>query len=391
MEQKRKISVRKVMQALVTLVVTVACIVAITSATRVHNDRKVKDLDVRITNPKYEFIDEQEVKQILLNKNHLDIEQTDMKALDINRLEKVINTNPWVADAEVYIDNNKVLHADVTQRVPVVRIFDQSGNSYYLDNTLKAMPLSAKYIHYTTVVTNVPVLKEDSMSRDLKGQILAMVRHIESDTFWNAQISQVIVTNDRTFELVPVLGKQQIVFGDTANMGKKFDNLFAFYKKVLNRVGWDKYDVLDVRFNGQVVASPALAWKMPKDKMMSNMNWVKAIIDGGAKDSAKATVTTMPVASAAPVKPVAPVAAAPAKVVKPEPAAKKPEPKPKPKAATAATPVKKTEKKTDTITKKDIQAKPAVKDKKPADAGKQKSEKAATPKYMYQGTTDNNQ
>jgi cell division protein FtsQ len=147
---------------------------------------------------------------------------------------------------------------------------------------MKAMPLSEKYIHYTTIVTNVPVLKDDSIGNALKAQIAALVTRIDKDSFWRAQISQVIVTNDRTFELVPVLGSQRIIVGDTSRLDEKFDNLLSFYKKVLNRIGWEKYQTLDLRYAGQVVALPALPWKAPVNNAIGGMNWVKTVI---GKDS----------------------------------------------------------------------------------------------------------
>jgi cell division protein FtsQ len=201
----------------------------------------------------------------------------------VHQLESVLDANPWVADAQVYVDAQQKLHVWITQRVPVARLFEQNGNSYYLDQTLKAMPLSSKYSHYTTVVTNVPVLKDDSLSNVLKAQLVSLVKFIDKDSFWNAQVSQVIMTDDKKFELVPVLGNHRILFGDTTLMDDKFSNLFSFYKKVLNRIGWDKYETLDVRYAGQVVASPALEWKKPADKMMSNMDWVKSIIGNEEK------------------------------------------------------------------------------------------------------------
>jgi cell division protein FtsQ len=120
------------------------------------------------------------------------------------------------------------------------------------------------------------------MDNAMKAQIVALVKYVENSDFWRAQISQIIVTDDRMFEVVPVLGKQKILIGDTSRLDEKFDNLYAFYKKVLNRIGWEKYEVLDVRYAGQVVAAPALPWKPPIDNAMSNMNWVKSII---GKDS----------------------------------------------------------------------------------------------------------
>jgi cell division protein FtsQ len=221
-----------------------------------------------------------------------------------------------VANAQVYTDNARTLHVQITQRVPVARIFDQAGNSYYLDNTLKSMPLSDRYVHYTTVVTNVPVFTSDSMDMVFKAKVVALVRYIDRDSFWNAQVSQIMVTDSMDFELMPVLGNHKIVFGDTTQMQDKFKNLFAFYKKVLNRVGWDKYEVLDVRYEKQVVASPALQWKVPVDKAAVNMSWVKSIIDNDTNDVAQPDMSTAPVtnnvtiinASSVPLKIAEPVA-----------------------------------------------------------------------------------
>jgi cell division protein FtsQ len=282
MSETRKISVRKIMQLLVTVTVTGTCLFALLSAASLERNEKIKDIKINIKNAQYGFVDKNEIEGFLAANNDGDILNTTIARLNENKIEKTVVTNPWVADAQVYVDNDKVVHINLSQRVPVARLFDQAGNSYYLDHTMKAMPLSSKYIHYTTIVTNVPVLKDDSMGNALKAQIAALVTRIDKDSFWRAQISQVIVTNDRTFEIVPVLGSQKIIVGDTSRLDEKFDNLLAFYKKVLNCIGWEKYQTLDLRYAGQVVALPALPWKAPVNNAIGGMNWVKTVI---GKDS----------------------------------------------------------------------------------------------------------
>ncbi len=145
------------------------------------------------------------------------------------------------------------------------------------------MPLSGNNIYYTSVITNVPELKTDSQSLVLKKQMISLVRKIQADTFWNTQVSQVVVDSAGMFELVPVLGDQRIIFGDVSNMNEKFNNLFAFYKNVLNHIGWDKYETLDLRFKDQVIASPSLPYKGPVDKAVVNMNWINSIVESEAK------------------------------------------------------------------------------------------------------------
>ena len=201
-----------------------------------------------------------------------------LDSLDIKSVEQAVYRNPWVADAQVYVDNQRAMHINLVQRVPVARVFLESGESYYLDASLKLLPLSELFTYYTVIVTNVPVTKDDSVNKRLYASLVRLVRHIEGDSFWNAQIAQIIVTPEREFELVPVLGKHKILFGDTSRMEQKFRHLFAFYKNVLNRIGWEKYELVDLRYRNQLVASPALPWKPASKNGISNMDWLKSIM-----------------------------------------------------------------------------------------------------------------
>lgn len=310
MKEKRKISVRKILQLVLTAVVATCCIIAMVSASSIEGERTLKSLPlVHIKNDrKYHFIEEQKIMNLAIYDRNVDILHTPVAKLDVLGIEQAIKADAWVADAQVFIDIDRIMHLYVTQRVPVARIFNQEGNSYYIDSTLHTMPLSDNYTYYTMVVTNAPSLGNDSASISLKKQIVQLVRKIHTDSFWNVQISQVVIDSVGMFELIPVLGNQRILFGDTSNMNEKFGNLMAFYRNVLNRIGWDKYETLDVRFKNQVVAAPSLPYKAPVDKAIASMNWITSIEKTEAqKDSLKA-LEAQAVAIArvnAPLKPVA--------------------------------------------------------------------------------------
>jgi cell division protein FtsQ len=285
-EKKRRISGRKVLQALVTLVVTTGCTVAILGASGIHETRTVQRMDVHIDNKRScGFLDEPQVRDMLVGSRHIRLEQTPMSMLDLRSMESILLANPWVADAEVYVDNARVLHVHVRQRVPAYRVFDKEGNSYYVDDQVSVLPLSEYYTHYAPVVTNVPVLRDDSAGHALRAQIYHVVSAISRDTFWRAQVTEIKLADDTTFELVPVLGAHRILLGDTSRVEQKLNNVFAFYRQVLNRIGWDKYQVINAAYRDQVVASPSLPWKAPKDKALSNMNWVKSIMGSAPPDN----------------------------------------------------------------------------------------------------------
>jgi cell division protein FtsQ len=284
MATKRKISIRKVLQVFTTLVVTVSCVIAISSAAKIEGAKYLDRVEVHINSgKKYHFIEAEQILNETINNRNIDVMHIPVNKLDIQSMEQVLRADPWVADASLYVDAARVLHISVTQRIPVVRLFQQNGTSCYMDNTYSLMPIAPNSVFYTSVVTNVPVLSNDSLSKSMKQQIAMLAHAIQADTFWNAQVSQIIVDSDRTFELMPVLGQQRIIFGDTSRMKEKFSNLYSFYINVLNRVGWDKYETLDVRFKGQVVASPSLPYKGPVDKATASMNWVNSIVQTEAR------------------------------------------------------------------------------------------------------------
>jgi len=293
MTQKRKISTRKVMRAIVSLVLIICCVTALSSASKISKELRVKKVEIEILNDeKIHFLDEAKVMQIMRGKDSIQITQQLLREIDVRKMESLINSTPWVKDAQVYIDNLHNLHVLVMQRMPIARVFDVAGNSYYIDSNNKMLPLSADYVHYTPVITDVPVFKNDSLRTALKWEMIYVVNKIAAHPFWSSQVSHCSIDSEFNVVLHPVLGNQKVIVGDTSNFDLKLNELFAFYKSISNRIGWDKYEVLDLRFKNQVVASPALPWKGPVDKAVLNMNWARSMADSSLKQKKVAQVLT---------------------------------------------------------------------------------------------------
>lgn len=390
------------LQTLLTIVVGTGCIIAMVSASRLESEKKLsRPPVVRIKNDRrYQRDEQMKIMNIGIYKRNVDLANTPVGRIDIRGIENAIMSDPWVADAEVYIDIDRVMHIEVTQRVPVARLFFRDGTSRYIDSTMHIMPLKENYVYYTSVVTNVPKLGSDSADLALRTRIVKLATTLRQDSFWSAQIAQIAVDSDNGFELVPVLGSHRILFGDTSGTQEKLYNLMAFYLNVLNKIGWDKYEVLDLRFNKQVVASPALPYAGPVDKAVEKMNWITSIeVTEHQKQHADSVrvhasaarhrrdVSLAPRSAAGKaVKPVAKQPAhaatklAPAKV----PAAKKPATK-KPAAKAAA---KSAAKSVTSAAKKAkaVNTKVPVKTSAGKNDGKQQSKKDKKAKYLYPET-----
>ncbi|MES2479662.1 MAG: hypothetical protein V4561_11285 [Bacteroidota bacterium] len=296
MSEKRKISTRKIVQTLVTLVLLCCCIFVMLSASKIQEDKKIKGIIIKIKNEDYcQFVSKDEIKKTLFERRHIEPKKLTIGKIDLKKMENILSTNPWIETAQVFVDNNKNLNIQVIQRIPQLRVFDRIGNSYYIDSSRQILPISDHYTHYEVLFVNVPEIKNDSIGNELKSKMLSIAGVIKKDSFWQAQTSEVVVNAENDFDIIPVLGNHKILLGNAENLKVKLENIFAFYQNILNKVGWERYQVIDARYNNQIVASPSLPWKAPVDRALTNMNWVKTIVgdvakaENGVKPLAQAT------------------------------------------------------------------------------------------------------
>lgn len=284
MDKKRKISVRKIIQTLLTLVLVGGSVFVMMSAAKIQNKKSLSGLKIVIVNEDYcHFVSKEQIKKALFEQRHLSVNTMNLGQVDLKKMESILMNNPWVENAQIFVDNQKQLNIHVTQRKPQLRVFDQIGNTYYIDAAKQILPISENYTHYELLFVNVPVVKEDSIGNELKNKMINLAQYIKKDSFWQAQTAHVLVNNANDFQIVPVIGNHKILLGNTDDIDKKLENVFAFYKNVLTKIGWEKYEIIDARFNNQIVASPSLPWKAPVDRALTNINWVKSIVGDETK------------------------------------------------------------------------------------------------------------
>jgi cell division protein FtsQ len=51
------------------------------------------------------------------------------------------------------------------------------------------------------------------------------------------------------------MGQHKIVIGKSSDLKKKITKLKAFYKHGLEEIGWDKYKILNLKYENQVVCT----------------------------------------------------------------------------------------------------------------------------------------
>ena len=236
-----------------------------------------RDYVINIKGPQNNlFIDEKDVTQLLMKATNGKVKGQAIVSFNLRQLEQILKANVWIKDAELYFDNHDVLHISVTEREPIARIFTGKGKSFYIDSMMKQIPLSEKITARVPVFTNFPDKvrlsdKDSSILNDIK----KTASFILNDPFWMAQVEQIDISDCGfkcwSFEMTPTIGNHVVKLGNGDEIERKFHRLLVFYQQVMNKTGFNKYDVVDVQFEGQVIGSKNQRTKVDSLQMEKNI------------------------------------------------------------------------------------------------------------------------
>lgn len=179
------------------------------------------------------------------------------KTIDLARIESLLEKNPFVKDAEVFIDSRNELGIKILQRKPIVRVISNRGEQYYLDEDGNKLPLSKHFaVNIVTATGEYPPFSPEFLTENnALHDLFNLCTELEKDPFLKSMIVQVHVNVKKEFTLVPLIGDQKIIFGEFDDSMKKWKKLKVFYKEAMPFVGWRKYRNLDLRFRNQIVCN----------------------------------------------------------------------------------------------------------------------------------------
>lgn len=227
------------------------------------------NINIQNTNEN-QFIDEDDIKNFF-NERRDAILNTELKDIDVNGLEKALNTHPAIENADLSVDVNGDVKINVKARTPLVRVINMDGESYYIDTQTKLMPLSDKYTARVLVVNGfvcepfarrsiftVKQIESNEMLKELSmlDEIYEMANYIAKDSILNDLIHQISINKEKEFELFPSIGNHKIEFGEATNIAEKFEKLKMFYTDGLNKTdNWNKYSIINLKYKDQVVCT----------------------------------------------------------------------------------------------------------------------------------------
>jgi cell division protein FtsQ len=210
-----------------------------------NSSRRIDKIAIEFKGDDNLFITRDNVSKLLIQ-NEQPVTSIAKEVLVLNSLENTLNLNPMIKEAQVFVDVEGTLTAQVEQKKPIARVY--TNVSYYIDDQGSYMPLSANYSARVPLVTG-------SIDKKQLQSVYKIAHKVQADEFLRKHVVE--IQQDKNKQLQLKLRGQifTVRLGNLEQLDKKINNLKAFYKKALKDNTLQDYQIVDLKFDNQVICT----------------------------------------------------------------------------------------------------------------------------------------
>lgn len=252
---KIKFSIRKEIRIAVALI-GLSFLIAFSE--RKQSGSVCKDVIVELENiHDNHFMDEADILHLVESSGQT-IKGTGIGRINLKAIETKLKYDKHIKDADLYGDLKGNLMVSVELRRPIARIVQQDAPDAYISEEGIVMSTSDKFSSRVVIISGKFVKqileKGDLMTFDEGKKLMEMLDFIREESFWQAQIAQLDINSAGEITIYPQVTGQIVEFGTPDNYELKLKKLLVFYKEVLPQKGWTKYERVNLKYEGQVIA-----------------------------------------------------------------------------------------------------------------------------------------
>ena len=246
-------------------VLTIAAIGCLWYFTRQnHVEHSLKSVEMSLVCPNNQgFIDSLEVYNNIIEICDT-MNNNDVTKIPIDDIRNYLNSIPWAIYTDANITMDEVLIVKIIEGQPVMRVFNDKGQSVYLDNEGRVFPVTASHPLHLLVgsgnldfnaVINTSASISDSIYKfsDLPS-IYNVMRKVQSNPYTNCCVKQVYY-DGKEYELVMNNVDMKVVLGSDSNVELKLRNLQYFFERMQGSPDLKDYCMINFNFENQVVCT----------------------------------------------------------------------------------------------------------------------------------------
>ncbi len=185
-----------------------------------------------------------------------------LSEIDFKKIENKVLGIKLIKKCQIYRDLGGKIQVDIQEQQPIARVISNyGGNPAETDNYIieegEFIGVSKKYTARVLLLSGVYFNDKVGLKDNSSRPILELIKTINADQFWKAQIAQLIVENDGGITFIPTTGDHKIEFGLAMDIEVKLKKLKLFYTHILKNNGWDKYKKVSLKYQNQIVCQTA--------------------------------------------------------------------------------------------------------------------------------------
>lgn len=199
-----------------------------------------------------DLVSEGEIKSIIMNQGLNPVGKM-LSEIRLDKIRQAVESNSYVESAKCYLSKSGKMVVEVKQREPVFRIVNT--DTYFVDRK----GVTVKYS--TPMPIYLPLVSGHFSKKLLNEGLIELVDYISDDKFLSSLVQQIYVDSGQQIELIPTVGSHRILLGrlEKEESGqyifpRQLSRLRQLYdSNVMDRLDWQAYSTIDLRFDRQVV------------------------------------------------------------------------------------------------------------------------------------------
>jgi cell division protein FtsQ len=207
----------------------------------------------------HSFLTTRDVRGYLTNEGRDPLEGKPLSTVSLRQLERRLLRHGLVSRCDVSRDLAGNLLVSIEQPRPLARLIETGDTLHpttgqYIGEDGRYFPLSMNHTARVPTITGAFFTAERLPEARRSGPLLLdLLRFLDADPFWRAQVAGVEVGADGHVTLLPQVGRHRLEIGPATDLDAKFKKLKLFYTDVIPLKGWDYYRRVNVQYRNQLV------------------------------------------------------------------------------------------------------------------------------------------
>ncbi|MES2796731.1 MAG: hypothetical protein V4683_12240 [Bacteroidota bacterium] len=229
-------------------------------AENIYKNQRCKKAEIVIeTKLEGHFITKDDINNLLTENGNKPIIGTKFNFLNFAKLERNILKNRLVKSCQISRTLGGNLLIKVTQKNPIARIVSLAGSSekfegFYLDDEGGLFPLSPNFTKRVVLVSGKYLVGKRNLKLNKDKNIIDFIAKINADSFWNANITHIIIDEDQNINFLPLVGDFLFEYGIPMedDFESKMRKIKVFYSQI-SAEDKERYQMISVKYQNQIV------------------------------------------------------------------------------------------------------------------------------------------